>query len=135
MTPTIWKPEWDALLRATYPTEGAVAVVRATNFTREQVTRRAKTLRLRKAGRAIGKAWQPHEDAVLRARYLQDGADVLADVLGRKPKSIQERAHRIGLTKIVVVPWPVPQHDYSDADFAVHAWRYPTGPAQLMGRV
>jgi hypothetical protein len=135
MTPTIWNAEWDALLRATYPAEGAAPVQRATNFTREQVTRRAKTLGVRKAGRARAVKWQPHEDAALRERYLRDGAAVLAGVLGRSHASIQERAHRIGLTKIVVVPWPVPQHDYSDADFAVHAWRYPTGPAQLMGRV
>jgi hypothetical protein len=132
-----WTKEQDALLRATYVAHGSGPVMQATGYGRSKVKHRAAKLGLWVGGRHKGKFWTPEEDAVLRARYRTEGAHALVGVLDRSLSSIQTRAHLIGANaeQADILPWPVPAHDYTDADMAVMAWRYPTGPAQLMGRV
>lgn len=43
------------------------------------------------------KAWTPAEDAILRARYLTEGAAAMARALGRRLTSVHKRTQRLGL--------------------------------------
>lgn len=44
--------------------------------------------------------WLPAEDALLRERYVADGAQACAEVLGRTYRSVTKRAQRIGVVRI-----------------------------------
>lgn len=79
--------------------------------------------------------WSAYEDAVMFDVYPVGGSSAAMAMLpGRSRNAITKRAHRLGVVVVrpepraktaaeVPVTWPVPQHDYTPADFAIREWR------------
>ena len=131
-----WTKEIDALLRATYPTQGSAPVMRATGYSRSKVKHRAAKLGVYMAERAEARPWTLVEDSLIRQMFPHGGTSAVALVMpDRTESAITARAFRLGAhhvaspfshpAKANEAPWPVPAHDYADEDRAWMATRLP----------
>lgn len=103
------RPVWTecelSILRAMYPNEGAHVVVKMTRRPYDAVHKKAQDLGVRRSGwrRMNGtkssRPWTAAEETALTERYLQEGAEALALALDRTPMQVQQKAHKLGITR------------------------------------
>jgi hypothetical protein len=94
-----------------------------------------KAKQLKVANRYYGpKSWRAEEDALLRERYPSEGAQVIADQLGRTPLSVHKRACRLKVARQHGAPGSVrvkpAQASYSPAEHEVLRQLYEYAPMQ-----
>lgn len=77
--------------------------------------------------------WTPEEDAVIRELYPAGGSRAVRAVMSARTKhAVQKRASILrvqyerrprDLAEVEETPWPLPTHEYTEADIAMRGWR------------
>lgn len=77
--------------------------------------------------------WTPEDDAVIRDLYPAGGTRAVRAVMPMRTKhAVQKRASILRVQyerrsrnsdEVAGVPWPLPAHEYCEADLALRGWR------------
>lgn len=110
-----WTDEEIAILAEYYPTEGYLGVQkRLPNRTVDSIQFKAKKLRITSA-----KYWTEEEDEIIRKYYPSEGTDVYKRLKNRKPYTVSNRAHILGVKAY--------KKDWTDYEDEIVRKYYPTG--------
>lgn len=139
-----WPPEEEQLIRDMYPSVGRTGILELLpHRTASAVRNKVAELGVRYSGGVMPRSavacrapdWSADEDRIMFEVYPLGGSAAVMPLLpGRSQTAITKRAHRLGVVvsrpepravkaSEVPVSWPVPQHDYTPADFAIREWR------------